>query len=131
MVASVVPRLTAFLYLATLVSSSLRGENNSSRVETHRGLQECAELPTNLYFHLVNHEAHLSLHVEGGSFANGANVVYEYLDDGVHDTFRLVKSGLGQFYHIMAQHSNNAITGAYRSRVLCDVATLTSLFLLP
>ena len=62
-----------------------------------------------MYFQLLNRETHLSLHVEDMSNANGANVVYEFLEDGMHDTFRLIRSGLGNFYHIVAAHSNKVI----------------------
>lgn len=113
-------RVIGAICLASLASGQsthgLRTNNNNHVPESRqRSLQsECAELPTNLYFHLINQEALLAMHVEGASLAEGANVVYEYLDDGVHDTFRLVSSGFGNYYHIMAQHSNMAITGTLK-----------------
>ena len=102
--------LTALALVAPVCGQTQnRTTTQRLRSSSRRNLQSCAELPTNLYFQLLNRETHLSLHVEGMSNANGANVVYEFLDDGMHDTFRLIRSGFGNFYHIVAMHSNKVI----------------------
>lgn len=107
---------TTYLLLALVLSGSTWAEeylesNKRRNLRSQRELQNCAELPTNLYFQLLNSQTHLALHVVGGSKADGANVVSEVMDAGFHDTFRLVRSGLGNFYHIVAQHSNKVIAG--------------------
>jgi Ricin-type beta-trefoil lectin domain-like len=110
--------LWLLLQLATSLVRSNGSKNQSLRGNaaeaSGRNLQEapgCTPLPTNKYLQLVNRDTRLVMHVTGGSQAPGAAVIQEYQDEGTHDNFRLISSGFGGYYHIIAQHSGLALAG--------------------
>jgi len=67
----------------------------------------CAEMPTDVDYHIVARHSGKGLAVENASTSDGANIIQATTTNAENDNWRLQSVGEG-YYHIIAQHSGKA-----------------------